>query len=95
MSGSRPRPPSRRECGLRLGESALAVRDSSIGVQALALKRHNVHLTYTAPTEGDPESGWMIEVFDDAGHLRGIAVGKTAEDALTTVLEDLLPDEGA
>jgi hypothetical protein len=61
--------------------------------QREVVKRHRLHLVYSSPAEGDPESGWMIEVYNDADELLGIAVGQTAEDALTTVLEDLLPPE--
>jgi hypothetical protein len=57
------------------------------------VKRYGFHLIYTAPAEGDPDSDWMIEAYDDGGELRGIAAQKTVDDALLTILEDLLPPE--
>jgi hypothetical protein len=48
-------------------------------------------LLLTAPDPNDPDSGYMIEVFDKHGELVGIAVQPTLDEVLLTIIEDLIP----
>jgi hypothetical protein len=50
-------------------------------------------LVWTRPDPRDPDSLWMIEALDKDGRLVSFAVQSTAEDALLTILEDLLPPD--
>ena len=59
--------------------------------QAVRLRRHRLHLVWTGPDPDDPDSCWMIEVFNQDERLIGIAIQPEAQDALSTVLEDLVP----
>lgn len=61
--------------------------------EAALLTRYDAHLVFTAPTPDDPDSGWMVEAVDDQGNNLGIAVGRTWDDAVLTILDDIRPPE--
>lgn len=61
--------------------------------QLALLRRHHITLVWSMPTEGDPESGWMIEAYDQGGNLLDIAVHESADEALLTIAESLIPNQ--
>lgn len=57
------------------------------------LRQQGIHLIWSAPDEAESQSGWMVEVYDDANNLLDLAVHKDPEDALLTIIENLVPRE--
>jgi hypothetical protein len=71
-----------------VGEQRTIGPDQAVQIRKLQTR---YALIVTAPDPNDPDSGYMIEVFDKVGQLVGIAVQPTLEDALLTIIEDLIP----
>jgi hypothetical protein len=61
--------------------------------QRQVVKQYRVQLIYSLPDEGNPESGYVIEAYDDAGGLIDIGVAETVDDALLAIIESITPPE--
>jgi hypothetical protein len=59
--------------------------------QVARLEQNGIHLIWSGPTEGDAESGWMLEAYSDERKLLDLAVAGDPTDALPTIIESLLP----
>jgi hypothetical protein len=53
------------------------------------LTRSGKTLIWNYPTDDDPDSGWLLEVYDDRNRLIDFAVADDPTDALLTIIENL------